>query len=160
MGLKRYQGVSDRDIRPLTPEKLVLYNKHLDKSTVTESGIDAADWCAVVGLLRSSEYFAKRGHKFWRDKKLTLNKIMVGDQSIEQLIAAGRFEAAMPRWINDVTNLSMSLRIDARKTDRTRKSTWVHVTAAPMSKDEVMKEMCPISKILHHPEILVVVLYY
>ena len=150
MGLKRFQGTSDRDIQPLTPEKLILYNKHLDKSSVTESGIDAADWIAVVGLLRSGEYLAKRGHQFWQDKKLTLEKVTVGDQSVGQLISAGSFEAVIPRWIDDVANLSISLRIDAGKTDRIRKSAWVHVASAPPSTDKLLSAMCPVSKLLHH----------
>ena len=150
LGLKRFQGVSEREIQPLTPEKLIIFNKHLDKSSVTESGIDAADWVAVVGLLRSGEYLAKQGHQFWRDKKLTLEKLMMGDQSVGQFITAGRFRDVLPQWTKDVANLSISLRIDAGKTYRTRKSAWVHVASMPKSQDKILAAMCSVTKLLHH----------
>ena len=74
---------------------------------------------------------------------MTLEKVTVGDP-------ISKFDVIISKWVDDVTNLSISLRIDAGKTDRIRKNAWPHIASMSLSTDKLFKKMCPVSKLLHY----------
>ena len=157
LGMKKMQAGIRKKRLPLTPERSMAFNKFIDRKDITESGLVAADLIAIMGLLRSDEFLTK-GPNAELAKKLTLEKLSIGSDNLADIMRRKGFERALSYWKKALdeedTRISLTIRLDASKTDRLRLGASVNVAAVKAGfADKLIYDMCPLRALFNHWEV-------